>query len=546
MPFSTPAANATVERSARSCNGSVMPENPTDSTRPRWPRSPLVWRCGLLAAWFGCVLFLALHHVMWRDEVRALMLARRGATLLEMLVQIRGYGHPALWHILLRAALTVYPHPIVLPLTAFLIGAAAATLFALKAPFRPLIVALALFSNFFAYEYVVVARNYGISALLLLVIAWAYPRMRDRPGMIGALLFLLCNTNIHSVVLALAFLLFWAADLHLAVPRVARGAWLSFLVAVAMVVAGAAVCVWQIYPPRDDAAMVPAMTAADALLALPLQLGPAFGQVMPSMIVAMGLSFTLPLLLVGSLLMLRRSPAAVGGAAAALIGLEGVFLFIYPGGYRHGALFIVFLLAMAWIAQEKSDATMPAPPSGRVDQFPLVALLALQVFGTAMILARVGFGIPESRSRDLAVLLARPALHGAIVVGDPDTTTEALSYYADNAIYLSRERRYGPTPIFSKAAAKRTMTIASVLATARALHAATRRPVVIVLATQLRHGMAPALVSRGYDYGNLALWPRDVEDFLASTDRIARFPFATSDEWYDVYVLKDARGQSAR
>ena len=497
-------------------------------------------RAALWAAWLAGATFLVVHHVMWRDEIRALMLAGRGGTLGEMIVQIRGYGHPALWHILLRSALTLYPGPIVLPILAFVIGAMASALLAFKAPFRPFVLALALFGAFSIYEYVALARNYGISVLILFTIAWAYGRFRDRPGLIGLLLFALCNTNIHSVVLAGAFLLFWAVDLLRSDGKGNARALRSFTVAAFLTLAGVAACFWQVYPPVDDAAMLP--SAKTSLLSLPTliatRLGPAFYELMPpNLRDGLSVIILLPALLLVNLLELRRSSAALVATMAALIGLETVFLVIYPGSYRHQALFIAFLLTMLWIVED--SRTQSGSEVARDGIRPaLIVLLALQVYSSALIFARVASGIPESRSRDLAALLARPTLQDAILLGDPDTMLEPVSYYVQNPIYLVRERRFGRTPTFSHAAARQPMTIGRILSSAQALHARTHRPIVIALTEPLDPGMAYGERDRGY-YGTLIVRREEVGAFLAATQRIARFAPAATDESYDVYVLSD-------
>jgi hypothetical protein len=509
---------------------------PTSSHRQQ--ATPTLLRAVFWCVWLALAMFAATHHAMWRDEIRALSFAERGHSLADMIGQIRGDGHPALWHIILRCALSIYPSPVVLPIVAFAIGAAAAALLAFKAPFRPLLLALALFGAFSTYEYVAVARNYGISVLILFAMAWAWPRYRDWPGAIGALLFLLCNTNVHSVVLANAFLLFWFIELLRQKTERNRLAWPSFLAAVALVLAGIATCVWQAYPPADTAAMLPPGRSGPIgfLVSLVVNVGPYFHELIPEdMRSLIPVIVLLPILLILSITSLRTSPAAMMASAAALIGMELVFQTVYPGYYRHQALFIAFLLTMTWIVEsQRSPEAQDRNPVGRM---ALMTLLALQVCSSVLVFARIANGIPESRSRDLAALLARPDLRSAIVLGDPDTMLEALPYYVSNPIYLAREHRFGNTLIFSRAAIS-TISIKSILSTAQALHARTHRPIVIVLAERLETNMVAGERDRGY-YGPLRIDPGEVREFLSATTRIARFAPAVMDESYDVYVLKD-------
>lgn len=167
----------------------------------------------LLVAWVSVAGWLAAEHVMWRDEVRALTMSQTGDTVWAMVRAIHDEGHPALWYLLLRAAYGLTGLREVLPGLALLFGASAAVLFACRAPFRPLVLAAGLFGAFFCYEYTVMARNYGVSMLLIFGFAQAYSRWRARGIGLGVLLALLCNTNVPSVLAAGALALFWGVEI---------------------------------------------------------------------------------------------------------------------------------------------------------------------------------------------------------------------------------------------------------------------------------------------------------------------------------------------
>lgn len=508
-----------------------------DASDPR-RRTPLWARTLLWAAWLAAALYASLHHVMWRDEIRALSLSQRGDSLGHMIEQIRGFGHPTLWHVILRSGQVLQLGNLVLPVAAFAIGAAGSALLAFRAPFRPLFLTLALFGAFSAYEYVAVARNYGLSVLLLYATAALWGRYRDRPGVIAALLFLLCNANVHSVVLAGALLLFWFVEL-LGERPAPRRALVSFAAGALAVLIGTALCFWQVYPPVDTAAMAPHGDGGlGAFLgALVLNLGPSFHELMPEPLrTFVPVVLVLPVLLILAVVSLRERPAAMIAAAAALVGLAVVFALIYQGYYRHQALFLAFVLTLSWIVADRPDARR-GPLLGRVG---LTLLLVLQLWSSVIVFTYIARGVPESRVRDLAQLLDRPALRDAIVIGDPDTMIEALPYYRPNPLYFVRENRFGRTPIFSHAA-ETEMSLGRLLAAAHMLHARTGRPVVIALEQRLSPDMPGSLTERGY-YGPLRIDPSEVRAFLAATRRVARFAQATTDESYDIYVLDGKNG----
>src|SRR5947208_8323685 len=136
-------------------------------------------RLGLLLIWLVFVIWLLSRHTFWRDEVRAFSLALSGSNVVEMLRNVHGEGHPALWYLILRGGHDIFPYREVLPVAGALIGIAAMAVFAFFSPFRTIIVAAVLFSFYGAFEFVVVARNYGISALVMFVLAALYSRMRN-------------------------------------------------------------------------------------------------------------------------------------------------------------------------------------------------------------------------------------------------------------------------------------------------------------------------------------------------------------------------------
>src|ERR1700712_2705916 len=129
----------------------------------------------LFGVWFAIVLWLTVHHAYWRDEVRALNIATQGDSIGEMLVRLRGEGHPALWYVLLRLAYGLLG-PVALPMCSLIVAAAAAALLIWRSPFGFVLKALLLASKFFLFEYVVMARNYGIGMLLIFSFAALYPK----------------------------------------------------------------------------------------------------------------------------------------------------------------------------------------------------------------------------------------------------------------------------------------------------------------------------------------------------------------------------------
>jgi hypothetical protein len=137
-------------------------------------RADVIVTALLLVMWLAVVIFTTARHEYWRDEVRAWSLARAAQSPLDLFHLIRYEGHPILWYLILYLGHSIVDSPLVLPIASIAIACAAVVLFMLRSPFPLWLKALFLFSGLPLYEYSVMARNYGISMLLLFLTASLY------------------------------------------------------------------------------------------------------------------------------------------------------------------------------------------------------------------------------------------------------------------------------------------------------------------------------------------------------------------------------------
>jgi hypothetical protein len=500
----------------------------------------------LLALWIAVSGFLALRHVVWRDEMRALALALSGDSALDMLRNIHGEGHPAIWYLLLRGAHTLVPVREVLPVVGWLPALAAAALFVWKAPFRPLTLALVLFGAFFVFEFAAIARNYGIGMLGLFAVAAAYPRYRDRGIVIGLLLALLCNTNVPCCLLAAMFLGFWLVELIAEEGLSWSPLYGRFLLNAAVAACGAALCFATVFPTVHDAAVldhpggITAGTVVQALLVPALSFWELASPLAPGNAVAAAL---FGLIMFGSLLGLLRAPAAFLSALAALLAFELFFQLVYPGYYRHQALYLSHIIAMYWLIARGRGGRWPArwrveerfARAARLGDTLFLLLLALQVATTVSLVATDLAGYPYGRARDLADFLRREKLDRSVLIMERDMFAEAIPYYLpEMPIYQMRSQRFGKIVRFT-GAVRRELNPDDYLADGRRLRALTRRPVIIAIQHRLRTDKP----QRWKDLNNwyFSTTPDQVRRFQAGTRRIADFGPTVSDETYEVYLL---------
>src|SRR5579872_4673541 len=507
--------------------------------------------------WLLIVIWLSFHHAMGRDDVRALSLALQGTNVAQMLRAVHGEGHPAIWFLLLRGAHSLVPRPQVLPAVSVIVAAAAALVLLIWSPFSMGMKALILFGHMCLIEYSVVPRDYGIAMLALFAFVAIYDTHRERDLWPGVILFLLANCHLLAILLVGCLLLLWLIDILTGGIADRRRAFRLFAANAVLAAAGVFLCIRLSLPTFNDAAKVahaPGTTFHLLLQAIFLPAEDFRELVFPAPLTIR--LHVLPAALLsgmmyGSLLGLIRRPGALLAGAAMLLGLSGFFALLSPGGYRHEALWLVMLIGTYWLALARRPVTRTAfPDSGRrliqrqvvAGTLLFVAILLLQMPSSIHQGIRTARnGPPYSRSRDLAQLVkARPDLHDAIIIADPDYLVEPLPYYISNPTYLMRENRYGNVVHFTRHA-RLSISLGDILATARMLHQQTGKPIIILLEHRL-HDVASALMdTEGYEWV-LTVKPDDIRSFLESTQFIMSFGPAMTDETFDVYTFGVASG----
>lgn len=508
------------------------------------PLRRLLWpRLVLLGIWTVATLWLVSQHVMWRDEVRALSIALQGDNVFDMVWMMQGEGHPVIWYLLLRFAHMIVPANEVLPAVGWLVAFAAMAILVLKSPFRLGTIALILFGGFGLFEYVVSARNYGISMLVLFATAALYPRYRDRGVVIGVMLALLCNTNVHAAFFAACLLGFWLIEITCEEGLRWTRKHSRFALAVVSATIGAALCFFAIYPPYQDAAVKPHPDGITLSVVLQALLSPAdaFAHLMPYQL-GHGpiVSAILTILLVGAVAGLARSPAALLSAAAVMIADQLFMQLVYPGDYRHKAMFLVYLATLYWLVAAGRGGRWPDRLSAGLGRIATLgglafsALLALQIPLSITLIRAELSGIPQSRAADLAAVLREQGLTAAPMIANADVIMEPVPYYSDNPLWLLRENKFGKVVRFTRDA-RIHIDLDTLLEEAGTLHRGTGKPVVILMQFRLEPGQPSAVSHEAYG-GSFSMPTDQVDRFLSQTRRIARFDRAITDEYYDVYV----------
>jgi hypothetical protein len=554
----------------------------------------------LLSIWLGAVIFTTTQHEYFRDEVRPLSMARAAHSALDLFPLIRYDGHPVLWFLLLYLGKSIVDTPLILPILSIAVASAAVTIFMLVAPFPLWFRTLFLFSALPFYEYSVMARNYGISMLLLFAAAAIYPYRKRHWWLLAIILALLANTNVHSVAFAGLIMAIWIWDAvvteEVDFRRILdRSVWIPIVITGAGIVLCAAVTV----PPKDtiltgirfvtphdigaafrSAVLEPDRTFKDlvpdslvlilsclfvymAIWSFPRRVHLFLGAV--AALIGFGLfirargvgnylqsgaflistislhSIVRRLVLYIAVLGLLRRIHLFLAALCILVGFGVFFRVGYPGDYRHEGLFLIFVLFLYWVAL--------AEPSDRMAGNKLRSLFNAGLYGAVVILlvANVRYSIAAVRtdirgdlssSKAFATFLnSSNQYRDAILVPEPDYNAEPFPYYLHNLmIYIPREHRFGDTVSWSTSAAS-SLSLGQLLSDAQTLKAQYKRPVLIVLGHPEVDQQTSGQVR--FSYNKTFTWSaEDREEAGQWLVPVADFTSAAGDENYRVYAVR--------
>lgn len=173
------------------------------------------WRFTALICvpYLAFLIWMHVHHEMWRDEVHFWTLARLAQGFGELVTGDRIYdGHPPLWYWYLHVWSLFVKEAWGLQAATVAAGIAAAVLLVRYAPFPRYLKVLLLCSYYIGYEYTVVSRNYVLGWLLLCLFCALYHPLRVRHFALAVVLSLLSLTSVYGLVMGLCLLMYLVLD----------------------------------------------------------------------------------------------------------------------------------------------------------------------------------------------------------------------------------------------------------------------------------------------------------------------------------------------
>lgn len=134
-------------------------------------------------------------HEIWRDEAQVWLVVR-DLNLLGVIEHVRNEGHPLLWYFLVfplaKLGLPVFS----MQLLSFAFMSLAAWFFIWKSPFNKLVKVSVILSAGFLYWLTVISRNYSLIPLFLFLLAYYYPKQKEKPYIYSLILAILANTHV--------------------------------------------------------------------------------------------------------------------------------------------------------------------------------------------------------------------------------------------------------------------------------------------------------------------------------------------------------------
>ncbi len=416
--------------------------------RPRSQRRELLALAGLAA-----LLALTIRaHGMWFDELQAWNIARASHTLPELYAHLRYEGHPIVWYLALFPITRVTGDPRMMQILQWAIAVGVFAVVLLRSPF-PLWARVSLCCGyFFAFEFSVLSRSYGLGVLLWLGALAHASRARPRWGIVAGLLALLAWTSTLGTVLAVAFVLSMlfssGAGWRPRLAGLSRQQRRAIGTVLAASLASVATCV----PPDDFRSFTAGLGSTPSRFGSGLVVQLASGlsgtwrglapvarspgdwnsQLLDVGAVGLALQVVLSVVLVMVVAaVLRPAPFArhlwLVGSALYFVFFEAVVL---PElAHYAGWLFLLFLGCM-WLAWP-TDPLVPRRNGGM--KALLACVLCAQIVATGLMLVPLSFD-DFSPDRALAQAVVRERLQRDIVSAD-DYDATAVGAYLDRRVY---------------------------------------------------------------------------------------------------------------
>ena len=157
---------------------------------------------------FFLVSFLVIrNHEMWRDEIQAWLLVKDSSNLINLSENLKYEGSPGLWHYLLFPLTRFFNNPYSMQFLHIFISSLSIFFIFKCAPFNKIQKIFLSTSYFIFYEYSIITRSYGLSALLIFIFCSLFKDRNKNKIKMSFILFLLSHTSLFGLIFAFCLLM---------------------------------------------------------------------------------------------------------------------------------------------------------------------------------------------------------------------------------------------------------------------------------------------------------------------------------------------------
>lgn len=382
------------------------------------------------------------HHVFWRDEVRALNIAKAADSLWSLPSFLSNEGHPFLWYGLLKTSYSIFNSNLVLPALAALFATVNVLLLLYKSPFHWSFVALFIFGQYGLFEYGIIARNYGIAGTLFFLFAILYQQKKDLLAFL--VLALAAQTNFYATIFSLLLGAFVLLDRKDAIKN--HRNYIGSLVLLLSGFASYILCT-----PSAESLVVQSFSFSQVPFFKIWDVGWGFDHLFDG-IWKFKHGFKTFLLFALLLLFWKRKTTLII-AYVGMVFMAAFHLSIRPNYSHHEGMFLIFIITLLW-AQNKAIS----------QQTQQLNLHATQVLGYVTLLVILTFNVvrgirhyelfvnlDQSNADHVGIWLRDNTPDNAVYIAEPDYDIEGVMYYQDRAFYLPRESKFGTYTQFTTA-----------------------------------------------------------------------------------------------
>ncbi|MEM8805810.1 MAG: hypothetical protein AAGF01_07270 [Cyanobacteria bacterium P01_G01_bin.38] len=422
------------------------------------------WGMPILFACLGLIGLL--RQSMWRDEMNVWLIARDSQSWGELLSNLHyDRGHPPLWHLLVAGTKLFFDNPVAMQILHLIIAIGAVCILWRYSPFPRWVKTLFIFSYLPFYEFLLVARNYGIGMLLLFAACTVFPARERRYWPIAILLALAANTNLYAMMVAIAFSLTLIFELLIDKERRqlywAQAKVYDGVLSLAIIVIGYYIAYSFITPPDDAVNATGEWFLYFDMRRFMRSAGRWFGSyflIIPNSRKWLDLIVcdSILLIVIGlTLLKFLRKPIPLFfyTTASGLLLSFTYFKFLGRGLRHYGHFYLIWILAL-WLASYYRPTSNLLPIiwhqlAERWYKRAFVLVLCVQLLGG---IGRYSVSLfqPYSASRAAARYIQQENLQDEFIVGHRDANMAALSGYLGRQLYYPQTRSLGSYTLFFK------------------------------------------------------------------------------------------------